>query len=274
MSSLNRYPKVYCQVAESITPVAFSGLPNSDQNKFTCSFEALIQKDSGHRLFGFSRGFLEMLVKDVDKVVNALGGQQDSSMDCLIPIANYNAVSGSFSNHRWLMVELKLNSTVAQNDKDDLEKKVNDTKALLASGDIDQDKVFVYPDVCYARKYNLFSQWKKGSNKNVYKHWQCFSPEKFQQYLLLRENLPYSPIYPIADIKITFSGLTDVYALSERLDFWKNRALAFRESGNRFEYDNILSALAHVYETSLSTLSDSEDKTLFDMEWSFLSKYL
>ena len=162
---VNRYPKVYCESTETLCPLIFSGLRDNDLTKFTCSFEALIQKDSGEKSFGFSQSFLEISVKDVDKVVDTLGGQKDSSMDCLVPIAFYNAEDETFSNHRWLTVELKLNSIVAKNDKAALLKKVNNTITLLPNGHLDPDRVFVYPDGCCARKSSLFTQWKNGSNK-------------------------------------------------------------------------------------------------------------
>ena len=110
-------------------------------------------------------------------------------------------------NPRWLLVELKLNSQVAQNGKGDLENKVIHTIELIATGKIEQVKVFIYPIVVYPRKRSLFESWKKGTDKSKYVSWECLSPKGFEDFLRLRQNIPYKNIIKRTQIEESFFSL-------------------------------------------------------------------
>ncbi|MDE6770389.1 MAG: hypothetical protein K2J78_11765 [Muribaculaceae bacterium] len=213
---------------------------------------------------------------DMDYVVVDLGGDQSCSMDALISIGNYDGIRRKFSNHRWLMVELKLNSKVAKDDKDDLKKKIDGTLSCIFTGTVDPVKIFVYPDTCVAAKKGKFLTWKRGSNGNLYKNWKCCSTKDFEEFLLLRQNIPYKVINEADDILSTFPDISDIDGIDRQLKYWRSEADYYSLKGNRQEYEHILSVLAKYFEKLRETLGDSDDKELLSMEldWDFLEKFL
>ena len=108
----------------------------------------------------------------------------------------------------------------------------------------------------------------------MYKNWQCLSPKQFQEYLLLKKNLPYHAVYSKVDLTKSFTKLADIDSISNELNLWKNKAESYAVRGNRLEYKNILSLLARIFDETMARLNDEEDKMLLTMEWSFLSKFL
>lgn len=191
MENINYYPRVYLKPDKTNNSISFSGIRNASVETFQKTFKDVIQKDSGNQKFGFSTDFLDMVCYDIDMVVNSLGCNNKESMDCCISIGSYDAGRDIYLNPRWLLVELKLNSQVAKNDRGDLEDKVIHTIGLIAKGKIEQVKAFIYPIRVYPRKRSLFESWKKGTDKGKYLFWECLSPKGFEDFLRLRQNIPY-----------------------------------------------------------------------------------
>lgn len=272
----NKYPYVYFDLVEPWEAISFRSLPSRRIGEFYKSVDSVIQKDSGSRSFGFAPDFLEMNCIDMDYVVNAIGGEESGSVDALISVGNYDAVMGRFSNQRWLMVELKLNSTVAQDDKRDLEKKVDGTLSHISDGPIDSSKIFVYPDCCVAAKKRKFLTWKNGTNKQIYQDWRCFSTKDFEEFLLLCQNIPYRVINQAQDILNSFPDHKDIEGIDRQFKFWRAVADDYYLKGNRQEYTHILSVLAGYFRNLREELDDSEDVELLSLEfdWDFLEKFL
>lgn len=194
----NAYSHVYYDDGSS---PCFLSLKDGSMETFHYRFIDIVQKDSPGKTFGFSDMMQNALCYDLDQAVKSLGGNNQSSMDCIFRIGVYNVITKKFSNPRWMLVELKLNSTVARNDPEDLHKKVIQTERGLKVDALDSSRNFIYPDDIFPQKNRYFDSWKKGSSGNVYKNWQCFSPSRFEKFLLYKENLPYTPENKTEDIK-------------------------------------------------------------------------
>lgn len=274
MPAINRYPRVYVDPEEMNLPLAFNGVPDKEIVKFRFAFSDIIRKDSGQKSFGFSADFLNMTCTDIDRAVIFIGGDNDRSMDCSVSIANYDAVHQEFSNRRWLLVELKLNSTVAKNDKDTLAKKVSDTEAFISCDVVDCDRVFIYPEEVQGSKKSLFDEWKNGSNGRIYKNWRCLSPKMFEEYLLLRQNISYKCVFAPEHIAASFKDITEADPFSNKLTYWRGQAEDFKNQGNTCEYENILSSIAVIYSKFLDSVDDDTDKLILKMDWDFLNDFL
>lgn len=270
----NRYPRVYIEPENMDDSLAFNGVPLGEVKKFRFAFKDIIKKDSDNKNFGFSVDFLNMEGTDIDMAVVSVGGNNNCSMDCAFSIGNYDAIVLSYSNHRWLLVELKLNSTVAQNDKDALLKKVVETEKFITEGSLDADRIFVYPDKVYPGKKSLFDKWKNGSNGKAYKNWVCLSPVEFEKYLLLRQNIKYIPDFTSERIENSFEDITDPDEFYTMLTSWKNKAEEYRNQGNKKEFSHIMTVIAGIYRDFMSMGLEDTDKLLLKMYWDFLNDFL
>lgn len=79
---------------------------------YKCTFEEIVQKDSGDKDFGFDKKrILKMQSFDVDEIERNTGksGNKNCTMDLVIGIASFDCTKRKFSNRRLLPVELKLN---------------------------------------------------------------------------------------------------------------------------------------------------------------------
>lgn len=272
----NYYPYVYLAPINPCETLAFRNIPDNRVREFCKTFESVIHKDSPGQSFGFTPEFLEMLCIDMDYVVVALGGNRSHSMDALMSVGNYDAVTRKFSNHRWIMVELKLNSKVAQDDRDDLKLKVDGTLSHIERATIDPVKIFVYPDVCVAVKKSKFQMWKKGSGKQIYKDWKCFSVKDLEEFILLAANIPYNPVNSVEDIVGSFPDDSDIDGVDNQFKYWRRLADDYAVRGNRQEYEHILGALAQYFKNLRERLGDTDDRDLLSLEfdWDFLEKFL
>lgn len=171
-------------------------------------------------------------------------------------------------------MELKLNSTVAQNDKEELLKKVVETEQFITGGALDTKRIFVYPDQVFGRKKGLFAEWRNGTNGKTFKNWVCLSPVEFEKYLLLRQNIKYIPVFDPESIVYSFKGIIDADAFSSKLTYWNNRAEEYRNQGNKKEFANIMAVIAGIYRDFMSSGFEDTDKLLLKMYWDFLNDFL
>ena len=272
----NNYPYVYLEPINPCDTLALRNISDTQVREFCKTFESVIYKDSPGQSFGFNREFLAMLCIDMDYVVVALGGNQSHSMDTLMSVGNYDAVTCKYSNQRWVMVELKLNSKIAQDDRDDLKRKVDETLSHIDRATIDPAKIFVYPDVCVAVKKSKFQMWRKGSGKQIYKDWKCFSVRDLEEFILLPQNIPYIPMNSMDDILKSFPDDLDIDGIDRQFKYWRKLADNFALRGNRQEYEHILGILAQYFRNLREILTDAEDVELLSLEfdWDFLEKFL
>ena len=138
---------------------------------------------------------------------------------------------------------------------------------------IDQSRNFIYPDGVYPQKKKLFDDWKRGSNGKSYEHWNCFSPERFEKYLLFKEKLPYDPENKYDDILKTFVDCSDANSFDLRLRYWNESAERYRLRGNIQESNEILSSLKRLFNDWIDGLTDPDEKEYMSEEWSFLDKF-
>ncbi len=267
---MNIYPCVYYD--DGSVP-DFLNIPEGSMVRFSRTFIEIIQKDSPRKTFGFSVAMQGVRCYDLDEAVISLGGNNQSSMDCMLRIAHYDALKGRFYNPRWLLVEFKLNSQKSQQDKADLLKKVSQTETGLKNECIDPSRNFIYNDDVYPGKKKLFESWKRGSNGQLYKNWNCFSPTTFEGYLLFKENLPYKPINSEAEILAPFLTCETSEKFDSQLNYWRQRAEEYKIKGNVEEYKWILRSLKEIFNDWIQDVPDPSEKEYMIEEWSFLDKF-
>ena len=69
---------------------------------YKCTFEEIVQKDSGNKAFGFEERILKMQSFDVDKIEmnTSENADKDCTMDLVIGIASFDCTERKFSNRR------------------------------------------------------------------------------------------------------------------------------------------------------------------------------
>lgn len=268
---LNNYPVVYLN--DNASP-GFLTISKEKMGNYGCTFIEVVQKDSPGKSFGFSLAMQRVRCFDLDRAAASLGGNNPSTMDCLIRIGAYCAVTKKFSSPRWLMVELKLNTKEAPIDRGALAKKVKDTECGLAGEDVDISRNFIYPEGLYAQKRSAFANWKRGSDAKTYKNWHCYSPAKFEKFLLFQENLPYKPENEFEQIRNSiYENGDSPEDFDTSLRDWKSRAETYLYEGNRAEYLHILHSLNLLFKDYINGVKEQDDKEYLSEEWKFLEKY-
>lgn len=268
--ALNTYSHVYHN--DGACP-CFLNIAAERMESFRYSFIDIVQKDSPGQTFGFSTLMQNVSCFDLDQAVKSLGGNNQSSMDCIIRTSTYDAVHQKFYNPKWLLVELKLNSEEAQQDRMDLKKKVTETECGLSGLDIDISRNFIYPESIWSQKRSLFAQWQRGSGGSVFRNWSCYSPALFEQFLLFQENLPYKPENNHEHILQSFSNCANPDKFDKQMRYWLSRTEHYQKNGNRYEHDHILTSLSIIFYEFLDSLEPSDDKDLLCEYWNFLEKY-
>lgn len=268
--SENIYPCVYY---DDWSVPDFLNIPKGSMGRFCHTFIEIIQKDSPRKTFGFSVAMQGVRCYDLDEAVSSLRGDNQCSMDCMLRIAHYDALKEQFYNPRWLLVEFKLNSKKAQQDKADLLKKVTQTEKGLKNERLDTSRNFIYTEKVYPGKKKFFESWKRGSNGHLFKNWNCFSPTTFEGYLLFKENLPYTPINSRAEILNTFLTCETAENIDGQLSYWRQRAEEYKIKGNVEEYKWILHSLKEIFSDWIQGETDSFEKEYMIEEWSFLDKF-
>lgn len=157
---------------------------------------------------------IECLDMDDYEAHYVTNGTNDSTMDAVIAIANYenNRKSGSCL----LMVELRLGYQSAKNITAlSLNNKVKHTVTLLnpAAYPISQDAIFVFKaDVCQQAKHKLAAF---GHSNTSRRRWIVMSPDIFGKAYMAIEDIPYKPMYDYANVFEQFENKIKLHSWDE-----------------------------------------------------------
>ncbi len=177
---------------------------------YKCTFEEIVQKDSGNKDFGFDKKrILKMQSFDVDEIERNTGksGDKDCTMDLVIGIASFDCTERKFSNRRLLPVELKLNCKSFNLEKGKLKEKDKHTRAMEWNGvPFSTKSIFLFPSVRIIREAkNRLGRWKRGSGGSDMKNWVLLTPKGFNTYIHFEEDCPYSPKTDFSRIESTIN---------------------------------------------------------------------
>lgn len=176
---------------------------------YKCTFEEIVQKDSGNKAFGFEERILKMQSFDVDKIEmnTSENADKDCTMDLVIGIASFDDTERKFSNRRLLPIELKLNCK-SFNPKiiDDLKKKDKHTREMEWN-DIPfyPESIFLFPSGIIHRAKNRLGRWKHGLGGSDIRNWNFFDPDGFNEHIVFAEDCPYSPETDFSSIENTIN---------------------------------------------------------------------
>lgn len=246
---------VYC---ESIV----NGLPIED--KYKQGFSNIVYKDSPGKRFGFTQRILDTRCIDMDMVEVDRGGNSDNTMDLVVGIAQYDNSRQSFSNNRFLPVELKLNcKSFAGITKKELLRKDRHTRDVLNgfSAVVDLHSAFIFTEEVAPSARNSKSRWKQETNSSNIKYWDMLSPQEYNTYIHFAEDYPYIPQTDINSIKnkiATLFSSNDIDGLIKFIDNNKKIAEGFKRKYNINECRAIANALSDSINLMISKNQDPD----------------
>lgn len=198
---------------------------------------------------------------DMDKYESEQAkGEKGMTMDAAIGICKHE--NNKFVDSKILLVELRMGYRSPKNiHASELLQKVSHTKDLLG---MDIDIMGLY---LFVFRKNVIEQMKRRFKEEALEHnhfkvcW-AISTEEFGNMVKAKEDYPYTPITDIDEmLQILRSKLSDneLEAFFESMEFWFDKADAFRMKYNMDEYHILINALKKIWRDYLSipkTLSD------------------
>jgi hypothetical protein len=228
----NQIDRVYCQGY-------LDSLLKYDQYKYT--FGEIVDKDSPHQTFGFSRDILNMKCIDIDAIESNMSEQNDQTMDCACSIAKFDVVSRRYTSKKLLLVELKLNCISSRNlTKSVYVGKIDHSRDLLVGEKLHRSNIFLVTDkVKNSAKHDVY-RISKDSNGSKLKNVVVMSPTEFNSFIGFEHNFPYIPINNPNDIIQSIKNASkDIDKLVGVIEYWKKEVCCYKSLYNHNEVENI-----------------------------------
>ena len=176
---------------------------------YKCTFEEIVQKDSGDKDFGFDKKrILKMQSFDVDEIERNTGksGNKNCTMDLVIGIASFDCTERKFSNRRLLPIELKLNCKSFNLKIDDLKNKDEHTREMEWNGvPFSSKSIFLFPSGIIDIANRFVASKQRGSGGSDIRNWILFDPNGFNDYIHFVESCPYYPETDFSSIENTIN---------------------------------------------------------------------
>lgn len=236
----------------------------SVEDKYKQRFSNIVSKDSPGKSFGFTQRIHDTLCIDMDMVEIDNGGDSDNTMDLVVGIAQYDNYRQSFSNKRFLPVELKLNcKSFAGITKKELVRKDRHTRDILNgySAVVGLHSAFIFPEEVAPSAKNSKSRWNQEANSGNLKNWDMMSPIEYNTYIHFVEDYPYNPQTDINDIKNKIAELfsnNDIDGLIKFIDYYTKIAEGHKRKYNMNECRAIATALSDSIESLVGKGQDTD----------------
>lgn len=176
---------------------------------YKCTFEEIVQKDSGNKDFGFNECIIKMQSFDVDEIERNTckkSGNKNCTMDLVIGIASFDCTERKFSNRRLLPIELKLNCKSFNLKIDDLKNKDEHTREMEWNGvPFSSKSIFLFPSGIIDIANRFVASKQRGSGGSDIRNWILFDPNGFNDYIHFVESCPYYPETDFSSIENTIN---------------------------------------------------------------------
>lgn len=239
--------------------------------RFDYLFSEILEKDYHGKEFGFSDRVLATRCIDMDAVEKDGGGVFDRTMDCVVGVSDYDEAHSKHSRHRLMMVEMKLGCTGFSMKPGYLRDKVNHTLELLSGKLVDSARCFIFPKRVIGDAKRRLSQWKRGSDGELYRDWVFLQPAEYNDFLHFAEDYPYTPVTDRQDIENTFKDdgffSADIQKIVKVREYWLSLALEYKYRGVVDEYDHIVEIVDEIVSSLVNEMEDGDDKELLKLEF-------
>lgn len=199
----------------------------------------------------------EIVALDIDAWEISLSGDNDKTMDAAIGVADY--IDNAKRASRLLLVELRMNYTgQGLNSKtSDMKAKSQHTRNMLSESPIDTRSYFIFQKNVAPSVRNRIS--RESVVDKTLQNWNIVSPEEFVSMFQFVENLPYTPLSPIEDIRsngVEFVAVADFGNALKLVKYWLNKINTFY---NQYKLEEC-KALVEVIQEVVNAISNHQSQ--------------
>lgn len=203
----------------------------------------------------------EVAALDIDTWETSLSGDNDKTMDAAIGIADY--IDNAKSASRLLLVELRMNYTgQGQNSKtSEMKAKIQHTHNMLSGCSVDTRSFFIFQKNVAPSVRNRIS--RESVVDRSLQNWKIVSPEEFVSMFQFVENLPYTPLSPIDDIRnngVECVALADFGSALKLVKYWLDKVNTFYNRYKLEECKVLIVVIQEVVNAILARQSDIKDE--------------
>ena len=199
-------------------------------------FNHFMEKDYEGKNFGFEKRILEMQGLDMDEMEVSLSGDNDNTMDLVVGIARFDETNRSYSNIRFLPIELKLGcSSFNGISKTQLLKKDKHTRNMLSNFLIDKHSIFIFTRNVASQAKSNKSRWEREPNSSIIEDWEMLSPEDYNEYIGFEDDFPYRPITNLIEIGETLIALIEKKDYDGCIDYIERERKIAEEFKNKYK---------------------------------------
>lgn len=236
-------------------------------HSFKRSFADIVDKDSHGKRFGFTDDILAMRCIDMDAVEIARSKQLGKTMDCCIGIAKWESPTRTYSAHKLLLVELKLNCGDNHNVKaKEYRGKISHTVELLKPSKLHPKRIFLFRNPAYSKAKSDVARWCKGGNAGVLRDVLILTPEEFNEFIGFEHQFEHIPLTKAQDIVKSVKDTShSADELLNVIEAWMSIAYGFRSKYNVFEAEYIELTLREEVLRVLPEFNNEVDRLLLEM---------
>lgn len=236
-------------------------------SKFKKTFAEILRKDYDNDTYGFSRDILGILCIEHDAWEKSLSGDDDKTMDCSTSVAVYDNTNNHYSNHRHLMIELKLRCKSHTLGKDVYLGKIGHSRDLLKGHPVHPASIFVFIESVQRKAKSEIAHWRRGSDGSAFKSVIAMTPQNLNDFIGFENQYPYQPINKGEDIRNGLIGVQgDAEKILQMLAHWKQQAIIHLNAYRHIEYVHICATVSSLADLLLDSISDNIDRELIRLE--------
>ena len=195
--------------------------------------------------------------------------QPGRTIDAAIGIAKLNQSNGKISNQRLLLVELRLGyKDQARNcDFKEMKEKEDNSRLILSDSNVDELCFFLFNKNTAPKVKSRLSRERFASKS--YRDWRITTVDGFLEFCAFAEDLPYTPVSPVMQMKehaLKLIANSDSNALIDFIKHWLEQEESFYKRYQLKECDAILKVLDEVLLSTDGLYSACSEETRFDYE--------
>lgn len=230
-------------------------------------FSEILYKDYEDNSYGFSDDVLAMVCIDHDEWEKSISGSNDKTMDCSTTVASFDDGRRTYSNHRHLLVELKLNCKSHTLSKSDYTGKIVHSRDLLVGHSQHPANIFIFIDSVQRKAKSDLAQWSRGSGGSIFKTVVPITPADFNSFVGFEHQFPYKPINKRETIVESLTAaLGDADAICAAIAYWKNQVISYIGVYRLQEVSHICETVVSQCEILVESLQDEVDKQFITLE--------
>lgn len=207
---------------------------------------------------------------DLDLYEKSRPGANQETIDVAIGVADFDDCRRKASNHRLLLVELRMDYVGDAHNSHTSAMKAKEThsRQLLSGSPVDERCFFLFDENVAPKRLSIHSRYVK-TNASI-RNWRIVSPSDFLNFFSFEKDIPYKPQTNVNAVLNKVALLVknkDIKGLFDVFDFWKGKEEVFYSQFNLNECDVIqVDILRNLLDLIKSLLSNEDGDASLELE--------